>query len=40
MKALLEKVKYFFKVIYAVWFVDSKNRYEECKEDKNLENDL
>lgn len=39
MKALLEKVKYFFKVIYAVWFVDSKNRYKEI-EDKNLENNL
>lgn len=40
MKALLEKVKYFFRVIYVVLFIDSKNRYEECKEERKEEIDL
>lgn len=31
MKSLLEKVKDFFRVIYVVLFVDSKNRYAEEK---------
>lgn len=37
MKSLLEKLKYFFKTIYVVLFVNAKNRYEEEKKlEKNL----
>lgn len=36
MKVLLKKVKYFFRVIYVVLFVDAKNRYEVYEKVKNL----
>lgn len=35
---MLEKIKYFFRVVYQVLLIDSKNRYEAINDFEHQEN--